>query len=93
MRYLLPETGVDVRYLDSLRLSAQQFSPPACMSGLTLGGFVTFQDPTIFALRTGSPKSVCDNDSQTVCTSDGACGGGHCVPIQNFIGISTKIVP
>jgi hypothetical protein len=79
--------------IDSLRLSAQQFSPPACMSGLTLGGFVTFQDPTIFALRTGSPKSVCDNDSQTVCTSDGACGGGHCVPIQNFIGISTKIVP
>ena len=54
---------------------------------------MSFDNPTIFALRTGSPKSVCANDSTTVCTSNAQCGGGSCVPIQNFIGISTNINP
>jgi hypothetical protein len=79
--------------IDTLRVNAQTFSPPACIQGLTLGGFVTFQDPTIFALRTGAPRSVCENDGVTTCTSNAQCGGGNCVPIQNFIGISTQIVP
>jgi hypothetical protein len=79
--------------IDTLRLNAESFSPPACIQGLTLGGFVTFQDPTIFALRTGAPRSVCENDGVTTCTSNAQCGGGTCVPIQNYIGISTKIVP
>jgi hypothetical protein len=79
--------------IDTLRLNAEQFSPPACIQGLTLGGFVTFQDPTIFALRTGAPRSVCENAVTTTCTSNADCGGGTCVPIQNYIGISTKIVP
>src|SRR6185503_12125244 len=79
--------------IDTLRLNAEAFSPPACIQGLTLGGFVTFQDPTIFALRTGSPRSVCESDGVTTCTSNAQCGGGTCVPIQNYIGISTKIVP
>jgi hypothetical protein len=80
--------------IDTLRLNAQQFSPPACIQGLTLGGFVTFQDPTIFALRTGAPRSVCESDGVTSCTSNAQCpGGSTCVPIQNYIGISTQILP
>jgi len=79
--------------IDTLRLNAESFSPPACIQGLTLGGFVTFEDPTIFALRTGAPRSVCENAVTTTCTSNADCGGGNCVPIQNFIGISTKINP
>ena len=90
---VVSEASTNNASIETLRLNSEAFSPPACMSGLTLGGFVTFQDPTIFALQTGSPKSVCENDSQTVCTSDAGCAGGHCVPIQNYIGISTKIVP
>ncbi len=79
--------------IDAIGMNAEAFSPPACIEGLTLGGFVTFEDPTIFAIRTGSPKSVCENDGITECTSSAQCGGGECVPIQNFIGISTRIVP
>lgn len=80
--------------IDALKVNAQAFAPPACIQGLTLGGFVTFQDPTIFALRTGAPRSVCESDGVTTCTSNAQCpGGSTCVPIQNFIGISTQIVP
>ena len=86
-------SSTDNASISAIGNNAQAFSPPACMSGLTLGGFVSFDNPTIFALRTGSPKSVCANDSTTVCTSNAQCGGGSCVPIQNFIGISTNINP
>jgi hypothetical protein len=90
---VLNESTSENASIDTLRVNAQQFSPPACIQGLTLGGFVTFQDPTIFALRTGAPRSVCENAVTTTCTSNADCGGGTCVPIQNFIGISTQIVP
>jgi hypothetical protein len=86
-------SSADNASIQAIGNNAQVFAPPACMSGLTLGGFVSFNDPTIFALRTGVPKSVCANDSTTACTTDAQCGGGTCVPIQNYIGISTKIVP
>jgi hypothetical protein len=79
--------------IDTLRINAESFSPPACIQGLTLGGFVTFEDPTIFAVTTGTPRSVCENAVTTTCATNADCGGGNCVPIQNFIGISTKIVP
>ena len=90
---MLDESTTANGSIDTLKVNAQQFAPPACIQGLTLGGFVTFQDPTIFALRTGAPRSVCESDGVTACTSNAQCGGGTCVPIQNFIGISTQIVP
>jgi hypothetical protein len=90
---VLSESTTGNASIDTLRVNAQQFSPPACIQGLSLGGFVTFQDPTIFSLRTGAPRSVCENAVTTTCTSNADCGGGNCVPIQNFIGISTQILP
>ena len=90
---VVSESTTNNASIDQLQLNSTTFSPPACMSGLTLGGFVTFENPKIFALATGAPKSVCSNDPNIVCTSDAGCGGNQCVPIQNYIGISTKILP
>ena len=47
---LLANTSGEDQTIDILMENANRYSPPACIEGLTLGGFVNFDDPKLIAI-------------------------------------------
>jgi hypothetical protein len=47
---LLANTSGEDQTIDILLENAKRFTPPACIQGLTLGGFLEFKNPKLFAI-------------------------------------------
>jgi hypothetical protein len=76
---------------ERLRDNAGDAVPVQAPENISLGGLVTFEDPEIFSIKTGTESGRCINNLETSCTSDGQCGGEECILFQDYIGVRGTI--
>jgi hypothetical protein len=58
---------------------------------IDLGDLVLFEQPLVFAIKTGDAPGRCANDLDQECTSSGGCGGAECLVLQDYLGLRGAI--